>query len=103
MTVRIGELLLKERRITPEQLQQALSQQKAQGGKLGHNLVRLGFVSDEEITALLSRQYGIPSINLAQFQLAPAIVKLIPGETARKHQVVPLSRSGATFTRELRS
>ena len=98
MTVRIGELLLKERRITPEQLQQALSQQKAQGGKLGHNLVRLGFVSDEEITALLSRQYGIPSINLAQFQLAPAIVKLIPGETARKHQVVPLSRSGATLT-----
>ena len=61
MAVRIGELLLKEKRITPEQLQQALNHQKANGGKLGHNLVRLGFVRDEDITALLSRQYGVPS------------------------------------------
>src|SRR5262249_41998926 len=98
MPVRIGELLLKEKRITPDQLQQALIHQKAQGGKLGFNLVKLGFVQDEEITALLSRQYGVPSINLAQFDLSPAIVKLIPVETAQKYQIVPLSRSGATLT-----
>src|ERR1700750_2772683 len=98
MPVRIGELLLKEKRITPEQLQQALNHQKAQGGKLGNNLVKLGFVRDEEITALLSKQYGVPSINLAQFELAPAIIKLIPAETAQKYQIVPLSRSGATLT-----
>ena len=61
----IGELLLKEKRITPEQLQQALNHQKANGGKLGYNLVKMGFVKDEEITALLSKQYGVPSINLA--------------------------------------
>ena len=64
MAVRIGELLLKEKRITPEQLQQALNHQKANGGKLGYNLVKMGFVKDEEITALLSKQYGVPSINL---------------------------------------
>jgi len=98
MPVRIGELLLKEKRITPDQLQQALNHQKAQGGKLGNNLVKLGFVRDEEITALLSKQYGVPSINLAQFELAPAIIKLIPAETAQKYQIVPLSRSGATLT-----
>src|SRR6185295_4137341 len=98
MPVRIGELLLKEKRITPAQLQEALNYQKTSGGKLGFNLVKLGFVKDEEITALLSKQYGVPSINLAQFEIDPAIVKLIPSETAQKYQIVPLSRSGATLT-----
>src|SRR6202008_567139 len=98
MAVRIGELLLKEKRITPEQLQEALNYQKANGGKLGFNLVKLGFVKDEEITSLLSKQYGVPSINLAQFDIDPAVIKLIPAETAQKYQIVPLSRSGATLT-----
>jgi type IV pilus assembly protein PilB len=98
MPVRIGELLLKEKRITPAQLQDALNYQKTNGGKLGYNLVKLGFVKDEEITALLSKQYGVPSINLTQFEIDPGIIKLIPAETANKYQIVPLSRSGATLT-----
>src|SRR5438876_634897 len=98
MPVRIGELLLKEKRITPEQLQQALAHQKANGGKLGFNLVKMGFVKDEEITALLSKQYGVPSINLTQFEIDPAVIKLIPADTAQKYQIIPLSRAGATLT-----
>jgi type IV pilus assembly protein PilB len=98
MPVRIGDLLLKEKRITPAQLQEALSYQKTNGGKLGYNLVKLGFVKDEEITALLSKQYGVPSINLTQFEIDPSIIKLIPAETAHKYQIIPLSRSGATLT-----
>ncbi len=98
MPVRIGELLLKEKRITPAQLQEALAYQKGHGGKLGFNLVKLGFVKDEEITALLSKQYGVPSINLTQFEIDPGIIKLIPAETAHKYQIVPLSRAGATLT-----
>ncbi len=98
MPVRIGELLLKEKRITQDQLQQALDHQKAAGGKLGFNLVKMGFVKDEEITALLSKQYGVPSINLTQFDIDPGVIKLIPAETAQKYQIVPLSRAGATLT-----
>jgi type IV pilus assembly protein PilB len=98
MPVRIGELLLKEKRITPAQLQEALNYQKTNGGKLGFNLVKLSFVRDEEITALLSKQYGVPSINLAQFEIDTGIIKLIPAETAHKYQIIPLSRSGATLT-----
>ncbi len=98
MPVRVGELLLKEKRITPQQLQQALNHQKANGGKLGYNLVKMGFIKDAEITALLSKQYGVPSINLPQFELEPTVIKLIPADTAQKYQVVPLSRSGATLT-----
>jgi type IV pilus assembly protein PilB len=98
MPVRIGELLLKEKRISAEQLQDALNYQRTNGGKLGANLVKLGFVKDEEITALLSKQYGVPSIALNQFEIDPAVIKLVPSETARKYQIVPLSRAGATLT-----
>src|SRR4030095_12894076 len=98
MGVRIGELLLKEKRITPEQLQEALNYQRQNGGKLGFNLIKLGFVKDEEITTLLSKQYGVPSISLQKFEIDAAVIKLIPADTAQKYQVVPLSRSGATLT-----
>ncbi|HEY6361816.1 MAG TPA: ATPase, T2SS/T4P/T4SS family, partial [Vicinamibacterales bacterium] len=98
MAVRIGELLLKEKRISPEQLQEALNYQRQHGGKLGFNLVKLEYVKDEEITALLSKQYGVPSISLGQFEIDPGVIKLVPADTARKYQIVPLARSGATLT-----
>jgi len=98
MAVRIGELLLKEKRITPAQLQEALNHQKANGGKVGVSLVRLGFVTDEEITDLLSKQYGVPSINLSQFEIDSSVIKLLPSDTVQKYQIVPLSRAGATLT-----
>jgi hypothetical protein len=87
MAVRIGELLLKEKRITPEQLQEALNYQRQNGGKLGYNLIKLGYVKDEEITALLSKQYGVPSIALTQFEIDPVVLKLVPAETAAKYQI----------------
>jgi len=98
MPVKLGELLLKENMVTPQQLQEALSHQKMNGGKLGKAFVSLGYVRDEEITSLLSRQYGVPSINLDHFEVDPAIIKIIPAETTRKYQILPLSRSGATLT-----
>src|SRR6185295_12647578 len=98
MPVKLGELLLKENMVTPQQLQEALSHQKMNGGKLGKAFVTLGYVKDEEITSLLSRQYGVPSINLDHFEVDPAIIKIIPAETSRKYQILPLSRSGATLT-----
>jgi type IV pilus assembly protein PilB len=98
MAVRIGELLLKERRITPEQLQAGLAYHEAHGVKLGSALVKLGFLKGEDITALLSRQYGVPSISLAEFEIDLAVIKLIPLETAQKYQVIPVSRTGATLT-----
>jgi len=98
MPVKLGELLLKENMVTPQQLQEALSHQKMNGGKLGKAFVQLGYVRDEEITSLLSRQYGVPSINLEQFEVDQTILKIIPAETCRKYQILPLSRSGATLT-----
>jgi len=98
MAVRIGELLLKEKKISPQQLQEALNYQKAHGGKLGLNLVKLGYVTEEEVTALLSKQYGVPAINLNQFEIDPHVIKLVPADTAQKYQIIPINRSGATLT-----
>ncbi|MGH9323048.1 MAG: type IV-A pilus assembly ATPase PilB [Vicinamibacteria bacterium] len=98
MPIKLGELLVKENLVTPQQLQEALQYQKQHGGKLGFNLVKLGFVKDEEITQLLSRQYGVPSINLARFEIDPSVIKLVPAETAQKYQIIPLSRAGANLT-----
>ena len=98
MPIKLGELLVKGNLISPQQLQEARTYQKQHGGKLGHNLVNLGFVKDEEITGLLSREYGVPAINLARFEIDPAVIKLVPAETAQKFKIIPLSRAGANLT-----
>src|SRR5207253_9553865 len=97
---RLGDLLVKEKVLSPEQLEQALSKQKESGGKdrLGSVLVKLGFLSDDDVTNFLSRQYGVPAINLQFFEIDHAVVKLIPQETAKRYQILPLSRVGAALT-----
>jgi len=98
MAVRLGEMLLKAGLIKQEQLQEALESQKQNGGKLGYNLVRLGFVQEDDITQLLSEQYGVPSINLRHFEIDEAVIKLIPSEVVQKYLVLPVNRTGATLT-----
>ncbi len=98
MSARLGEILIKEKLVSKEQLDQALAHQKKSGGRLGGALVKLGFISDEEITGVLSRQYGVPAINLSYYEVDGAVVKLVPQETATRYQVVPLSRVGSTLT-----
>ncbi|MGA3166599.1 MAG: type IV-A pilus assembly ATPase PilB [Terriglobia bacterium] len=98
MSGKLGEILLKENLITADQLRQALEHQKANGGRLGNSLVKLGFLNDDEVTAVLSRQYGVPSINLAYFEVDASVTKLIPVDTASKYQVLPLSRVGSSLT-----
>ena len=98
MSQRLGDLLVKEKIITPEQLEQANKAQKEQSCRLGSALVKLGFLTDEDVTNFLSRQYGVPAINLSYFEIDPAVVKLIPFETAKRYQILPLSRVGASLT-----
>jgi type IV pilus assembly protein PilB len=98
MSVRLGEILLKESLITQEQLQKAVEYQRTNGWKLGSCLTKLGFITDDDITGVLSRQYGVPSINLKSFEIDPSVTKLIPQDTATRYQVIPLSRVGAVLT-----
>ncbi|HEV8374845.1 MAG TPA: type II secretion system protein GspE, partial [Candidatus Polarisedimenticolia bacterium] len=98
MAVKLGEMLIKANLLTQKKLQEALEYQKANGGKLGFTLVKLGFVKEEEITRVLSQQHGVPSVNLRTMDLDEGVVKLIPSEVAQKYLILPISRTGATLT-----
>jgi type IV pilus assembly protein PilB len=98
MSAKLGEILVRENLLTPQQLREALEFQREHGGRLGFNLVKMGLVSDDMITAVLSRQYGVPSVNLELFDIDESVIRLIPREVADKYSVLPLSRVGATLT-----
>jgi len=95
---RLGEMLVKSKLITEDQLKKALAQQSTAGGRLGSNLVKLGFLTEEDITSFLSKQYGVPSINLAHFEIDQNVIKLVPAEIAQKHMVIPINRKGSVLT-----
>jgi len=94
---RLGELLVKEQVITPLQLKNAIEAQKGSGARLGHELTRLGYIEENELTSFLSKQYGVPSINLADFDVPPEVLKLIPKEVVTRHQVVPINKTSNTL------
>jgi type IV pilus assembly protein PilB len=98
MSAKLGEILVRENLISSQQLREALEFQRGNGGRLGSNLVKLGIISDDVITAVLSRQYGVPSINLELFQIEEDTIKLISHEVALKYSVLPISKVGATLT-----
>ncbi|MBC7795276.1 MAG: type II secretion system protein GspE, partial [Pyrinomonadaceae bacterium] len=98
MSAKLGEILVRENLLTPHQLREALEYQRQNGGRLGFNLVRLGMLSDDVITAVLSRQYGVPSVNLELFDIDHVVINLISQEVAQKYSVLPVSRVGATLT-----
>jgi type IV pilus assembly protein PilB len=84
--------------ITDDQLKKALSTQKMEGGRLGSILVKLGFVQEDKLMTFLSKQYGVPYVDLSKFQINPAVIKHIPADTAQKYRIMPINRSGATIT-----
>jgi len=98
MAERLGELLIKAGLVTQKQIEEALQLQKTNGGKLGYNLVKLGHVKEEDITSLLSEQYGVPAIHLEHFEIDESILKHIPSDVAQKYLLIPIERTGATLT-----
>lgn len=98
MSAKLGEILIRENLITSQQLRQALDYQRSKGGRLGSNLIKLGIISDELITAVLSRQYGLPSVNLDLFEIDEDTINLISPKIAMKYNVLPISKVGATIT-----
>jgi len=97
MTVRLGELLVSRGLITPQQLEDALQEQKLSGTRLGSSLVRLGFITEKDLVKILSRHYGVPSIDLSEMQIDPAVIKMIPPDVVFKYQAIPIKRIGSTL------
>jgi type IV pilus assembly protein PilB len=98
MAVKLGQLLIASSIISEEQLKQALGVQRKEGGRLGTNLVKLGFITEDKLVAFLSKQYGVPAINLSEYKIDAAVLKLIPSDMAKKYLIMPVARVGATLT-----
>ena len=98
-TSRLGEILVKNSLITREQLTGALQEQKMSGGqsKLGTILVKQGLINEHDLVSFLSRQYGVPTINLTEYDIDPAVTKIIPAEVVQKYNLVPVNRAGSTL------
>lgn len=98
MALKLGQMLIDNNLITVEQLNQAMNLQKKEGGRLGSNLAKLGYVSEDKLLMFLSKQLNTAAINLSEHKIDPAIIKLIPLEMAKKYVIMPISRIGATLT-----
>ena len=98
MAGRLGALLINANLISEDQLQKALTKQKKDGGRLGSSLVHMGYIKEDRLIAFLSHQYGIPSVDVAKFEIDREVIKLIPSEVAQKYMIIPLNRTGSTLT-----
>src|SRR5258707_2666113 len=95
---KLGELLTRSGKINQTQLNEALAMQKEQGGRLGTNLVKLGYMTEKELVDSLAQHFRVPAVDLGGMEIDEAVIKIIPADIARKYTILPVSKSGATVT-----
>src|SRR5271155_5882230 len=94
---RLGELLVRQNLISLQALRKAQDAQTRDGGRLGYHLIKTGAIEESKLTDFLSKQYGVPAINLKDFDIEPDVIKLVPKEVAEKHLVIPVNRAGPSL------
>jgi type IV pilus assembly protein PilB len=97
VSAQMGDILIKEDVINLDQLKTAIQEQRETGKRLGETLLNLGYIDEHQLVAYLSKQYGVPAINLDQFEISLDILKSVSRETAIKHKLIPISKSGSTL------
>src|SRR3954469_19121991 len=97
MSGRLGELLVRENLISVQQLRKAQEEQQKSGARIGTALIKTGAIEESKLTDFLSKQYGVPAINLKDFDIDPEIIKLVPKDVSLKHLVVPVNRAGSAL------
>ena len=97
MAERLGELLVRENLISLAQLREAQDEQRKAGERLTYTLTKLGFVDQSQLTTFMSEQYGVPAINLDEFEIDDDVLKLIPRDLAVKHMLLPINRASNTL------
>lgn len=92
----LGEILVKQGVVRPEEMARALAEQKKSGGKLGHVLVQMGIIKDNQLLKALEMAFELPGVDLNNFQIQPAATQLIPRDICEKHTLIPVQKVGAT-------
>ena len=98
LNVQLGKLLVDAGAITQENLEKALIKQSEEGGSLGTNLIKSGFIDEKTLTEFLGKQYNMESIDLTNYDYDNSILKLIPANVVQKYTVLPLRRKGNVIT-----
>ena len=98
MAFLLGELLVRMSHITQKQLDEALIDQKLEGGRIGEVLIRKGLITEEGILQALSRQFAIPVIDLEETEIEEDVISLIPLNTVRRYNIMPIRKKGNTLT-----
>jgi type IV pilus assembly protein PilB len=98
MAKKLGNFLVREGMITAEQLENALQEQKANGGMLGSNLVKMGYIEEAELMEFLSKQFGVPSTDPSKLDVDSEVIEMIPANIVGKYKIVPISLEGQTLT-----
>jgi type IV pilus assembly protein PilB len=96
-TNRLGELLVREKLISLQQLRQAQDEQKRTGTNLGYALAKLGYLTEGDMTSFLSAQYRVPAVNLDEFEVDAEVLKLVSKDVCERHRILPLSRAGSSL------
>jgi type IV pilus assembly protein PilB len=94
---RLGELLVRENLISASQLMKAQEASRSNGGRLSFNLTKLGFIKENDLTQFLSKQFGVPSIDLSTFEVDADIIALVPRDVAEKHLCIPVNKVGSNL------
>jgi type IV pilus assembly protein PilB len=97
MSERLGELLVRENLISLAELKKAQQDQRQSGDRLAYTLTKLGLVGEKDLTRFMSRYYGVPAINIDEFEIDDDVIKLLPRDLAHRHQVLPINRAGSTL------
>ncbi|MGH7849101.1 MAG: type IV-A pilus assembly ATPase PilB [Thermodesulfobacteriota bacterium] len=97
VSAQMGDILIKEDVINLDQLKTAIQEQKETGKRLGETLLNLGYIDEHQLVAYLSKQYGVPAINLDQFEITIDVLKSVSRESAIKHKLIPINKSGSTL------
>jgi type IV pilus assembly protein PilB len=97
MSKNLGDLLVRERLVSSPDLERAKADQKKNGGRLGEAVVRLDLIKENELVNLLSKQYGVPAVNLENFEIDPEVVKHVPDDMVQKYRIMPINRVGSTL------
>ncbi len=95
---RLGDMLIREGLVTASQLDRALNERQTGGLRIGSALVKLGFVTELDLTRALARHYRMPAVDLSKHTVDPRVARMIPGDVAQKHLVLPLKKDGRTLT-----
>ncbi|MBC7419678.1 MAG: type IV-A pilus assembly ATPase PilB [Bdellovibrio sp.] len=94
---KLGEILIKQGLIRSDQLQAAVTEADRTKTRLGPTIVTLGFLKDSQILRALEKQYGMPGVDVAQFEIESSLSIIVNRDFCEKHCVIPLSKAGTTL------